>query len=128
MTFISGTLSGDKSTDLLLRSKASRSMRFFVAEPHKRYKPFKTEALPPAGYYSERLTDYIKSSPLDFFNASLDYYRYLLISSNKTCCNTSRYTTSFIFPVDLKHTSLLKVDCHCLFSTNHSFQVDPKKR
>lgn len=45
MTFISGTLSGDKSTDLLLRSKASRNMRFFVAEPHKRYKPVEIETV-----------------------------------------------------------------------------------
>lgn len=39
ITLMSGTLSGDRSTVLGLRSKASRRIRFLEADPHSRYKP-----------------------------------------------------------------------------------------
>lgn len=39
ITLMSGTESGASSTPLAFRSKASRSTRFLLAEPHRRYRP-----------------------------------------------------------------------------------------
>jgi len=45
ITLISGTLSGDKSTVLGLRSKASRRILFLEADPQSRYRPIISKPL-----------------------------------------------------------------------------------
>ena len=42
MTLMSGTLSGDRSTDLAFRSNASLNILFFEADPQSLYKPTKS--------------------------------------------------------------------------------------